>query len=930
MFNGENVLGVCSMDARAPQGVPGMRADCFGLRSSAVQAKSIILEDILMRLAGHLAIALVATILCAPAALPQEYAEGVIDSDQIVHEQGHCYTVGVDTPVRADGYYGNVSRLRLYEDDTALGPAHSMHEAIRNMGEGRFSHWGSRTGEPEVLYFSASDNSDPRTNGRTYRWRVRLDAGVPEGAQLANGVPAESFTRDANTVLLAHLDGEDEAEADYARGEAAEVGGGHQSVQGRFGAGVRLGERGLVYHGIDNLFQERGTVEFWLRATEPGELWAPEGERSIFAAVGGSSRYAGRFRHGLALTLDGGQGTLTLTASTDAPVLEVPEATLTVPAPPEPQDGWHHILAGWDNRPPRRLWLLLDGTGGTVELDEQADPRGLFAPVTALRFGTAGADIDEVRVLDVPPEGRMAGAEAEMPQIDMAELTRMQDIARRWLDLLIEVQQWGVLPTEVAWPALEPTEAPLTLRNSDHEMHMSRPFIQACRIWGDERYLRAAGAMAEAYHRAALPNGGWTQQYSLDIDGSLHPRSSIAHFEEWTTSTPIRTMAAMHAITGLDSFLEWAVEGAQVILTSQDESGWWPWGAAGIPGSTVPEYLSGPTLNDWNANCCMEDCLVLYHLTGDERYREAIFALGDWLISAQLGPPTYGWAAQYDREGQPAWGRAFEPPAADMLFGTFGAGRALLMLYDITGEDRYLEPLRRHLAFLESIPEDQKGWLWYAHRDWSAEENRGQTGGSSFSLAERYGAEPPSEETLAGGIAIHAGEPIVGYYHQMCPITYPELDSYLTPLDAHYGSKSRRAESWLREELAKRADGPIAPLTQGPVPREQFADARITPERAAELFDPSSVDTAVEQLAALFAGQPAADGVLVVGPSGRTVNVSRGCRHTERILQQIGLAYIALGKLPVQQHQAYAGGWGWVDPSRDWYDLGADGRPAED
>lgn len=51
----------------------------------------------------------------------------------------------------------------LFEDERLLGPAHAVHDAIRTAGQGRFSHWGA------TLYFSTSDNSDPRTNGRAYK-----------------------------------------------------------------------------------------------------------------------------------------------------------------------------------------------------------------------------------------------------------------------------------------------------------------------------------------------------------------------------------------------------------------------------------------------------------------------------------------------------------------------------------------------------------------------------------------------------------------------------------------------------------------------------------------------------------------------------------------------------------------------------------------
>jgi hypothetical protein len=59
------------------------------------------------------------------------------------------------------------SPILLYEDDKPLGP--SVHDnlwSIARTGEGRFSHW-NHTG----MVFSATDNSDPRKNGRQY-WAV--------------------------------------------------------------------------------------------------------------------------------------------------------------------------------------------------------------------------------------------------------------------------------------------------------------------------------------------------------------------------------------------------------------------------------------------------------------------------------------------------------------------------------------------------------------------------------------------------------------------------------------------------------------------------------------------------------------------------------------------------------------------------------------
>lgn len=67
--------------------------------------------------------------------------------------------------LRSDNFdFPQASQLILYEDGHPLGPAHSMHADIAAFGEGRYSHWRG------TIVFSSSDNSDPRTNGRTYSY----------------------------------------------------------------------------------------------------------------------------------------------------------------------------------------------------------------------------------------------------------------------------------------------------------------------------------------------------------------------------------------------------------------------------------------------------------------------------------------------------------------------------------------------------------------------------------------------------------------------------------------------------------------------------------------------------------------------------------------------------------------------------------------
>lgn len=71
------------------------------------------------------------------------------------------------------------STLELFEDGVSLGPGHDPHHEIEGLGGGRYSHYGIasrregfRISHYSEVYFSTSDNTDPRTNGRRYTYHV--------------------------------------------------------------------------------------------------------------------------------------------------------------------------------------------------------------------------------------------------------------------------------------------------------------------------------------------------------------------------------------------------------------------------------------------------------------------------------------------------------------------------------------------------------------------------------------------------------------------------------------------------------------------------------------------------------------------------------------------------------------------------------------
>jgi len=126
----------------------------------------------------------------AGAAEPPEEVqriEELLAPAEITAEQGFCYCAHLRLGRAGDK--GGRSLCVLCEDGRPLPLPRALHADIRTRGAGRYSHWTEST-----LYFSARDNSDPRTNGRKYtlvscqRQRPRQHRETIVGAAAAYGL----------------------------------------------------------------------------------------------------------------------------------------------------------------------------------------------------------------------------------------------------------------------------------------------------------------------------------------------------------------------------------------------------------------------------------------------------------------------------------------------------------------------------------------------------------------------------------------------------------------------------------------------------------------------------------------------------------------------------------------------------------------------
>ncbi len=128
-----------------------------------------------------------------PSPLPQPEPAGPplyqfkIDTSQCVTEAGFsCLILKPNMPEPSDSDTNrSISKIKLFENGKEIGPAHSLHDDIRFNGQGRFSHWLG------TLRFSASDNSNPLTNGKTYTFGI-------EGVYTAPEIKVGAFN---NTLL---------------------------------------------------------------------------------------------------------------------------------------------------------------------------------------------------------------------------------------------------------------------------------------------------------------------------------------------------------------------------------------------------------------------------------------------------------------------------------------------------------------------------------------------------------------------------------------------------------------------------------------------------------------------------------------------------------------------------------------------------------
>lgn len=255
-------------------------------------------------------------------------------------------------------------------------------------------------------------------------------------------------------------------------------------------------------------------------------------------------------------------------------------------------------------------------------------------------------------------------------------------------------------------------------------------YLHAYQATGDTYFRDAAIEAGEALVYGQLKSGGWAHAIDFTPGGTgplaAQYRNGKGSGKNYSSLDDGVSQAALQFLMRLDKALkgenaaisEAAKFGLDSLLGAQFPSGGFPQGwAAPVTGpegkaASYPEYQwktenriknywDMPTLNDGLAGTVSTTLEEAWFLYGDDRCRQALLKLADFLLAAQMPEPQPAWAQQYNHDMHPIWARKFEPPAI--------AGResqdvikTLLRMHRITADKKYLKPLPRAVAYLKS------------------------------------------------------------------------------------------------------------------------------------------------------------------------------------------------------------------------------------
>ncbi len=260
-------------------------------------------------------------------------------------------------------------------------------------------------------------------------------------------------------------------------------------------------------------------------------------------------------------------------------------------------------------------------------------------------------------------------------------------------------------------------------------------YLRAYEATGDSFYLDAATNAARALVYGQLKSGGWTNAIDFnpkspnvaDYRNGKGRGKNNSSLDDGQTESAIQFLIHADKALGFRDIPihESVMIALDALLSAQYPSGGFPQVWTGpvpaqpsIPASypdydwrtegRVKNYWDMYTLNDNVTGYVAASLVEAHQVYGDARYLDALRRLGDFLVLAQMPEPQPGWAQQYSYDMKPIWARKFEPPGVSGD-ETQEVIATLMLISEITGDRKYLEPIPRAAAWLKRslLPDGQ-------------------------------------------------------------------------------------------------------------------------------------------------------------------------------------------------------------------------------
>lgn len=244
--------------------------------------------------------------------------------------------------------------------------------------------------------------------------------------------------------------------------------------------------------------------------------------------------------------------------------------------------------------------------------------------------------------------------------------------------------------------------------------------LKAYHTTGDRKYLDYACRIADAIVWGQHPEGGWHYLIDFDMTGIRKYYKEVATrclgweeyyhyygnctFDDNTTAGATEYLLDVYMTTLDPKYRVPLLKALDFILEAQYPLGGWP---QRYPlryehrKQGLNDYTSYYTFNDHVHGNNVRLLVKAWELLGNEAYLNAAKRGMDFYIASQYGNDKAAWGDQHYMDLRPAHARTYEPESLNARTTIWNIND-LYYCYRVTGDKRYLEPIPKAIAWLES------------------------------------------------------------------------------------------------------------------------------------------------------------------------------------------------------------------------------------